>query len=298
MLDAVQSLMQPLAAMPAPGPLAERQRQALISLLADEDPAVYQAVRQTLLSYGQLAAQWLRPYALSDDPVLRRRVQALLDYFDRQTADQRFLAFCQRTGEDLDLEEATGLLARTRYPSVNIEAYQALYEAWAAELRQRINPSAEPEVILGTINRYLFGELGFRGHPEHAWNPDAAYLNRVVDSRAGSPVSLSAIYLFLTRRLRLPVVGIGLPGHFVCRYQSPTKEIYIDPFQHGRFLTKQDCIRYLAQHYHGVYEGYLTAVSRRRILLRMCANLHQIYTHLEQADQAAQMHRYVLALTR
>lgn len=290
--------MQPLAAMPAPGPLAEKQRQALISLLADEDPAVYRVVRDKLLSYGQAAVPWLRPHALSDDPVLRRRVQALLDHLDRQSADQRFLAFCQRTGEDLDLEEATGLLARTRYPSVNIEAYQALYEVWADEVRQRLKPGAEPEVVLATLNRYLFGELGFRGHPEHALDPDAVYVNRVVDTRAGGPVSLSAIYLFLTRRLRLPVVGIGLPGHFVCRYQSPTKEIYIDPFQQGRFLTKQDCIKYLVQHYHGVHEGYLTAVSRRRVLLRMCANLHQIYTHLEQADLAAQLHRYVLALTR
>jgi regulator of sirC expression with transglutaminase-like and TPR domain len=290
--------MQPLAASHPPAQLAEKQREALISLLADDDPAVYAAVRTKLLSYGEEASQWLRPHTLSNDPVLRRRAQGLLGHLTRQSADERFLAFCQRAGEDLDLEEATGLLAQTRYPQTNIEAYQALFDAWAADLRDRISFGSEPETILGTINRYLFLELGFKGNPEYSVQPDSSYLSRVVDTRAGNPISLCAIYLFLTRRLRLPVTGIGLPGHFVCRYQSSKKELYVDAFHQGRFLTKADCVKYLLKHYHGLQEGFLSAVTRRRMLLRMCSNLHQTYSHLEISDAAARLHRYVMALTR
>jgi regulator of sirC expression with transglutaminase-like and TPR domain len=290
--------MQAPAVSPAPAHLAENQREALISLLRDDDPGVYQTVRSTLLSYGLLACQWLHPHLLSNDALMRRRAREIVSVLTRQDAGDRFVAFCRRCGEDLDLEEGAGVLAQTQYPEVNGQAYQALYEAWAADLRDRINFAAEPELVLGTINRYLFTDLGFVGNEEHGFQPDSCYLNRVVDQRTGSPLSLCAIYLFVTRRLRLPVTGIGLPGHFVCRYQSSRKELYIDPFQQGRFLTKNDCIKYLLQSHYGFQEGYLAPVRPRRMLLRMCAGLHQIYTRLEMADQAARAHRYVMALTR
>jgi regulator of sirC expression with transglutaminase-like and TPR domain len=290
--------MQALAVSQAPAHLAEKQREALISLLLDEDPAIYQMVRGRLLGYGDLACQWLRPHLLSDSPVMRRRAREIINHLSRQSADRTFQAFCARTGEDLDLEEATNLLAQTQYPDTNGPAYRALYESWAWDLRERINVAAEPEQILGVINRHLFVDLGFAGHDHHGLEPDCSYLNRVVDTRTGNPIGLCAIYLFVARRLRLPVAGIGLPGHFVCRYQSSRKEVYIDAFQQGRFLTKNDCIKYLVQTHYGLQEGYLAPVTPRRMLLRMCANLHQTYARLEMTGQAARVHRYVIALTR
>jgi len=46
----------------------------------------------------------------------------------------------------------------------------------------------------------------------------------VVDRRKGNPINLCLVYLMLARRLRLPLAGIGLPGHFICRFQTPTEE--------------------------------------------------------------------------
>jgi hypothetical protein len=39
-------------------------------------------------------------------------------------------------------------------------------------------------------------------------------------------------------------------------------------------------------------------VSARRILLRICANLHQIYTHLKSPDQSERLQRYLVALAK
>src|SRR5215510_4430001 len=90
--------------------LSENQRAALISLLADDDPAVYELVRSRLLSYGEAACAWLRPHALSSDPKMRRRAQEILTHHARQRSDTAFLEFSLRRGEDLDLEEGVGLL--------------------------------------------------------------------------------------------------------------------------------------------------------------------------------------------
>jgi regulator of sirC expression with transglutaminase-like and TPR domain len=290
--------MQMPHTMPAQPALSDGQRRALISLLVDDDPAIYEMVRTKLLSYGPPAVQWLRPHTLSSDPRMRRRAQEIVLHQARLAAEARFLEFCQGKGEGLDLEQGTGLLAQTRYPSCNPEGYCALYDAWAAELDTRLDREASPEEQLATIASYLFDELGFAGNDEYGADPDSCFLNRVVDKRSGNPIGLSVIYLFVTRRLRLPIRGIGLPGHFVCRYQSSTKELFIDCFRRGVLMSKGDCIKYLLQSSFGFADGHLSPVSPRRILLRMCNNLVNTYAHLDQIEEASRAQKYVLALSR
>lgn len=292
--------MQALESSPSLDTLSSGQRTALISLLVDDDPAIYQMVRSRLLACGPLAGQWLRPYTLSNDPRMRRRATEIVQHQARLLAHEQLIEFCLRgQGEDIDLEKAVGLLARTRFPEASVEAYSALCDAWAAELRDRLHHQhASTEQILGTVSRFLFEELGFGGDELYGSDPESCYLNRIIDKRTGNPIGLCALFLFITRRLRLPVAGIGLPGHFICRYQSSTKEIYIDCFRKGMFLNKGDCIKYLLQTNFGLAEGHLSPVSSRRILLRMCNNLVNTYGHLEQTEEAARVHRYIAALTR
>ncbi|MCL5096286.1 MAG: transglutaminase-like domain-containing protein [Candidatus Omnitrophica bacterium] len=278
--------------------LSERQWNALISLLADDDPAVYRTIRSTILSYGKSSIAWLRPFALARDPVLRRRAQEIIHYLSRQEADRRFMGFCRTLGEDLDVELGAWLLAQTLYPDINVAAYQALLDGYAAELRDRLAGQAGAEKILATINQYLFGELGFTGNEQNYYDPENSYFSRVLDRRLGNPITLCLLFLLISRRLRLPVVGIGMPGHFLCRYQSSTGETFIDAFNRGKLLTKAECIKYLLQSGHGYLEGYLAPVSPRRMLLRMCANLHQIYVDLELPKESSRFQRYIVALSK
>src|SRR5262245_6565643 len=117
--------MPALEAITAQPALPEKQRAALISLLADDDPAVYKIVRSKLLAFGPTASQWLRPYTLSSGPTLRRHAVEIVLHQARRASDQSFVEFCQRNGEALDLDEATGLPAQTRFPDANPDAYRA-----------------------------------------------------------------------------------------------------------------------------------------------------------------------------
>lgn len=281
-----------------PEKLSESRRAALLNLLADENPAIYQTVREKILSYGPQAAGWLRPHTLSSEPALRRRAQEIVLHFDRQAADNRFLAFCLKHGEDFDLEHAAWLLAQTQYPDINTGAYEALLDSYANELRERLDFGGEAKQILGTINSYLFHELGFAGNDENYYDPQNSYLNRVIDQRKGNPINLCLLYILLARRLRLPIAGIGLPGHFLCRYQSIAGELYIDAFNGGKFLSKADCVQYLVRGKHSRNEDYLAPTNPRRILLRICGNLHQIYLRLELVEETTRVQRYLVALAR
>ncbi|HLX71696.1 MAG TPA: transglutaminase-like domain-containing protein [Verrucomicrobiae bacterium] len=278
--------------------LSESQRKALINLLGDDDPAIYRTVREKIMSIGEEAGEWLRPLRLSSDPLLRRRSREIVQHFDRQEADTWFLAFCLKHGEEFDLEEGVWLLALTQYPDINVEAYRALLDNFAAEVRDHIDFSETGKEILTTLNNYLFDELGFTGDEENYYDPQNSYLNRVIDRRKGNPINLSLLYLLLARRLKLPMTGIGLPGHFICRYQSTASEIYVDAFHHGKFMTKADCIQYLMSGNHSLQDEFLAPVSTRRVLMRICSNLHQIYSQMELPDETMRLQRYLVALAR
>jgi regulator of sirC expression with transglutaminase-like and TPR domain len=98
------------------------------------------------------------------------------------------------------------------------------------------------------------------------------------------------VYIEVARRLGRPVFGIGLPGHFVVRYQDAGFSTYIDPFHGGKLLSEGDC-RALAQQITGVelsHEASVFApVSVRYILVRMLNNLRAAYFKAKQYAKAA-----------
>jgi regulator of sirC expression with transglutaminase-like and TPR domain len=284
-------------AKPTAETFSASQRAALLTLLTDDDPAIYHAIRDKILATGVAARDWLRPHTLSSDPVLRRRALEILHHLAQRDADDRFLAFCIRHhGEELDLELGVLLLTQTQFPEANLDAYRALLDSHAAELRERLAPNSKPRQILAVINHFLFAELNFRGDEKNYYDPDNSYFNRVMDRRLGNPISLCLVYLFLARRLKLPIAGIGLPGHFLARYQNSSDEIYIDAFYQGKFLTKNDCIHHLVRGNFPIDERNFAPATPRRILTRICANLHQSYARMELRDETHRFERYLFAL--
>ena len=281
-----------------PAPLSENARNALLTLLGDEDPEVYKVIRGTILSHGPVVVDWLRPHTISREPVLRRRALDIIAHFERQNTDNCFLGFCVSHGEDLNLEQGIWLLARTRYPDLNIAAYEAMLDSFAAELRERLDLSGDIGVTLATINRFVFEHLEFQGDAKDYYHPDNSYLNRVIDRRLGNPISICVLYMLIAKRLRLPITGIGMPGHFICRHQSAVREYYIDVFNKGRLLSRNDCVKFLVSTGHESFEIFLTPMSPRRILLRMCSNLHQIYTNLGRPAEVERFQRYIVALSK
>ena len=278
--------------------LTEGVKAALLNLLTDEDPAVHQAVRARIVACGPTARVWLQPHALSPDALMRRRVAEILHHLARQEADTAFLDFCLRHRDDGDLEDGVWLLARTRYPEINPDAYRALLDSYAADIRERLGTEVRSIGALAVVNDHLFNELGFRGNEKDYYDPENSYFNRVLDRRTGNPISLCTLYWLVARRLRLPVVGVGMPRHFLCRYQTATDTVYVDAFNRGKLLTRADCIRFLHQIGQGIQESHLGPVTAAQTLSRMCANLQQIYHELGHRDEATAVRRYYLALNK
>lgn len=279
-------------------PLTESQLQAMLTLLGDENPDIVQTIRSRLLRAGASAFQVLEKNRLHPDPSIRLRIREMLLERDARLYDSEFMAFILAEGEHFDLEESVWKFTRTSFPDTNVDAFRAQLDEWAGWIRERLGPSYGPGVAIDTLNEVLFGELGFRGNNTDYFDPANSYLNRVMDRRLGIPISLSAVYLFLGRRLGFPLVGIGMPGHFICRYQTATEEIYVDPFHEGQLLSRLDCRKRLLSLAAEYDDGHLAPVSHRRTLQRMIANLHLIHKERKDRAETERLQRYLVALSR
>jgi len=191
----------------------------------------------------------------------------------------------ERSGEGVELAWAASALAQPVYPDLDYEHYSNRLDDYAEKARRLAAGADEPEARVSAINRLLFEDLGFSGNAVDYYDPRNSFLNEVLERRTGIPISLSVVYMEIARRLDLPIYGVGLPGHFVVKYEKGRRRFFIDPFHDGRMLNRQGCRRLVRQiHGHEVElnELHFAAVDKRHIILRMAANLRDVYLSTRQ----------------
>ncbi|MGA3324157.1 MAG: transglutaminase-like domain-containing protein [Terriglobia bacterium] len=185
-----------------------------------------------------------------------------------------FARYLARSEEEIRLDEAALLLARTEYPALDVSAQLARLDALAA--RAECNPRQSPHANIASLNRLLFEEENFAGNEEEYDDPRNSYLNDVLDRKMGIPITLALVYQEVARRCGLPVVGVGFPGHFLAKYLAASGEILLDPYHRGAILSLQDCKEKLKAQFGEEAEfrpSFLVVVSTKQTLTRMLNNL-------------------------
>ncbi|PIG94782.1 SirB1 family protein [Gloeocapsopsis sp. IPPAS B-1203] len=208
---------------------------------------------------------------------------------DFPPARQYFYQETHQPDEQIDLAKAALYIAQEEYPHLDIEEYLNALDTMAAEVREQLPSERYPLRIVQTVNHYLYDDLGFTGNTSNYYDPRNSFFNDVIERRTGIPITLSLIYLEVTKRIDFPMLGIGMPGHFLIRPNVQQMEIFVDPFNCGEILFPEDCQDKLSQMYGQpvtLQSSFLEAVSRRQFLARMLTNLKFAHLQKEQLTKA------------
>ncbi|HET8580164.1 MAG TPA: transglutaminase-like domain-containing protein, partial [Nitrospiraceae bacterium] len=228
---------------------------------------------------------------------MARRIVLVLDEIRGSRLEGELCELVAHPEDQVELlETGAFLIARYAYPGLDEAAYVRKLDEMAGEVRNRIGQRVSGEETVKTLGRYLFTEQGFRGNPKNYYELDNSYLNRVIDRRTGIPISLSVLYLLVGKRLGLPVFGIGMPGHFLVKFESDRYKVFVDCFNGGALLSERDCARFLMQAGYGFEDRYLQKSSTRAILVRMLKNLIPIYNKLDDSVRGARLSRFIKIL--
>lgn len=202
------------------------------------------------------------------------------------------------------LLEAAASIAQDEEPQLDIQEILATCDALLVRLKRRVKAEAAPMRKLSVLNQFFYTDLGFSGNANNFYAPENSYVNEVLQTRRGIPISIAVIWLELAQALDLQAEGISFPGHFLVKVTLPEGLVVLDPLT-GDSLGLDNLAERLApfrQHLGDASDMeaplglYLQPAPPRDILTRMLRNLKEIFNSQEDWQRLIKVQDRLLVL--
>jgi hypothetical protein len=243
---------------------------AILALFEDQDPLVQESLVNRLGVDADLLERTWNAALLRGAPapalihlVLRADAEALVDAF----------------AEADDLETGLWLLPRLHLPR---QDYRTPGIAALDDLAHRVPPGADG----GAIADFLTSDCGFVGDHQDYDNPVNSFMPWVLERRIGLPITLTALWMLIGRRLGVELDAIALPKHVLGRWRGG----YLDLFEGGRMVTREELDSRVGRFDGSGAAPYLAPASDRALLRRMARNLTSSYLRREDQVRATIAH--------
>ncbi len=264
----------------------EKELNALVTLLEDEDPEVSHHVEEKLRSMGTiiipfLEKQWMKNSLL---PLVRGKIEDIIHDLQYDLLKEKLVAWKESGAEDL--LEGMMLVANYQYPDLNLKFLQRKVEQYYFDLWAEFNGEMSPMEQVKVMNDIMFNKLKFRANSKNFHAPSNGMINVVLESKRGNPLSLCVVYYLLARRLKLPIYGVNLPNLFVLTYKSEGVQFYINVFNNGIIFTKEDIDNYIEQLKIAKQDIYYEPCSNVDIVVRALRNLVASFEKLGEYRKA------------
>lgn len=266
---------------------------ALMSLLDDPDQQIYNQIKGELINYGNAIVPFLeKKWESSPNQRIQNRLENLIHKIQLSNVGAQLMQWKKTDGGYLD---AAIILAKYQYPDLDEHKVRDFVDQLTQDIWIELNHDYTAMEKAGIINKVFFSIYGFSGNKEQYHHPRNAFINQVLDSRKGNPVSLAILYLEIAERLKIPIYGVNLPEHFVLAYadlplpygdrNDPNNILfYINLFNQGTYFQRSDIEDFLAQLKLEARAEFYLPCTKLQVVQRLMNNL--IYCYHQANDEA------------
>jgi regulator of sirC expression with transglutaminase-like and TPR domain len=290
----------------------KQELNALISLLDDPDKDVFVQVRQKLLSIGsQVIPALENVWEQSFDTNIQTKVEDIIHNIQFNSTTEALKEWASTPEQNL----LTGalLIAKYQYPDLNVDKIKRHIQQIRQDIWLELNDKLTALEQVKIINHILFEVHNFSGNTQNYHAPQNSYINNVLESKKGNPLSLSLIYLIVAQDLKIPIYGVNLPEHFVLCYKDvhqlmtvKTKRdeemiakgilFYINPFSRGAVFGKGQLDVYLKKMNLDIQPEHYQPCSNLEMVKRLLRNLVFSYKKLGYAEKQSELQKMLDAL--
>lgn len=270
---------------------------ALIQLLDDPDDHVFNQVRTRLLSLGETIIPSLEDAWESQilGVLFQNRIEQLIHEIQFDVTCNSLKEWGRDGGTSL-LEGAL-IISRYQYPDLDEEKVLKSLEQIQQDVWLELNTNLTAFEQVKVINHILFEIHGFSGNTKNYNSPENSFLNIVLETKKGNPLSLSLIYSIIAQNLDLPIYGVNLPRHFILAYLDrfslyKTNDIYttdvlfyINPFSRGTVFSKKEIDYFLKQLKLEPDTKFYSPCTNVEIIIRALNNLEHSYKKLGNEEK-------------
>ncbi len=285
--------------------MSENEIRALITLIDDPDEDIYTEVRNRIVSLGgPVVADLERAWEVDDmGDLFRNRIEDILHTIHLAGVTDRLKAW--RDGGCEDLLEGAMVISRYRYPDLDENKVKARLASIRQDIWLELNDHLTSFEKVRVFNHIFFQVHGFKGNKRNYHAPQNSYLNEVLDSRKGNPLSLAIIYQVLAEDLGLPLRGVNLPNHFVLAYldedsiggadsgQDGEESVlfYVNAFSNGDILGRSEINEFLEKLDIPPRPSFYSPCTNMDIIRRQLNNLASSYSKLGDPERAEDLGR-------
>jgi len=261
-----------------------KELSALIRLLDDPDSTVFDKIRDKIYSYGSQAIPVLEDaWENSFDNTIQQRIENIIHSLQMDDL-YRELHTWTHTGAS-DLLKGHLLISRHQYPDLDEAKIREQVNQIKQDVWLEINNNLTSLEKIKVLNHIMYDVHGFTSNKANIHSPQNSYINTLLESKKGNPLSLGILYIALARNLEIPVFGVNLPQHFILAYANEVIEkdqravdehdilFYINPFNKGAVFTKREIDLFIKQLNIDPDKSHFLPCSNVTIIKRLIKNL-------------------------
>jgi regulator of sirC expression with transglutaminase-like and TPR domain len=279
--------------------MKEKEFNALIRLLDDEDKEVYNHIENRILSYGKDAIPLLEDaWGQSFDAVLQTRIENIIHriHFDALVAGLESWKELESQNH-ISLLDGAILVARYQYPDLDEEKIRSQINQLRRDVWMELNDNLTALEKVNVLNHIFFTVHGFAGNTTNYHSPQNSYINTVLESKKGNPLMLSLIYSVVAQSLDIPIYGVNLPEHFILAYKDTASSdaaesrvfFYINTFSKGTVFGRKEIDAFIKQLDLKPEPAYYEPCNNTDILKRLLRNLTYAYQKLNETEKVEEL---------
>lgn len=275
--------------------MEQNRIEALIALLDDTDSEVVNAVTDNLLKQGvDVIPQLEKVWETTLDEKLQERLENVIHNIQFDTTKNNLRKWCKEGASNV-LEGAT-YLAQFQFPEIYFEKLDAEIEKIKDDIWLEVNSSLTALEKVKILNYVIFDLHKYRRNAKNFYSPQNSFINQVIETKKGNPISLAIIYLAVASKLELPIFGVNLPKNFILAYKDELRHtdaademqdiiFYINPYNKGAILGKREINYFIQQQKLQINKSYYLPCNNKDIVIRLINNLLLSYEKLGFTDK-------------
>jgi regulator of sirC expression with transglutaminase-like and TPR domain len=269
------------------------EMEALINLLDEPDEKAFSLIREKVFSFGEDAIPLLEK-ALENtfDELIQGRIEDMIGSIHRDNLYLDFMNWVSLGSEDL--LKGFLLVTRTQYPDIEEADILSKVGQLKLDVWLELNHDMTALENIKVLNHFFYTVHSFDGNKANMSAPQNFYINNLLETRKGSPLSLGMLYMILGRKCDLPIYGVNLPQHFILAYlneqkiSKPTEDdvlFYINPFNKGAVFTRREIELFIRQLKIKPERSFFAPCSNNDIIKRLIRHLIFAYNQLGYPDK-------------
>ncbi len=282
--------------------MSNKEVDALISLLDDPDGNISGVVEETLLKKGKdIIPDLEKAWEKTVNEALQEKLEALIQEIQFNSTQKCLLEWINEGAENIF--EGAVYLAQFQFPDVSLKQLDSEIEKIYRDVVPGINENLTALDKVKIINHVIFDKFKYTRNSANFYSPQNSYINQVIESRKGNPISLSIIYLSVAHKLKLPVYGVNLPKNFILAYKDEFRQqdmddgtdilFYINPYNKGTVLGRREIDYFIKQQNLQPDRAFYVPCSNTDILIRLINNLVLSYEKLGFQDKIDKLKKLI-----